>query len=93
MTISVKIPAPLRTLTQNQAEVTLDDARTVAAAVEALERKYPGLRTRLLDDKGGLRRYINIFRNEEDIRQGKSLETQLQPGDKLSIVPAIAGGY
>ena len=93
MSISVKIPAPLRPLTQNLAEVTLDDARTVGGAVDALERKYPGLKTRLLDDKGALRRYINIFRNDEDIRQGKSLETQLQPGDKLSIVPAIAGGY
>jgi molybdopterin synthase sulfur carrier subunit len=92
MSITVKIPAPLRTLTQNQAEVAVEDARTVGAAVEELERKYPGLRTRLLDDKGGLRRYINIFKNEQDIRQAKLLETQIAAGDKLSIVPAIAGG-
>jgi molybdopterin synthase sulfur carrier subunit len=91
--VTIKIPAPLRPLTQNLAEVSLDDARTVGAAVEALEAKYPGLKTRLLDEKGALRRYINIFRNEEDIRQGKALETQLSPGDKLSIVPAIAGGF
>lgn len=93
MPVTVKIPAPLRPLTQNLAEVSLEEARTVGAAVEELERRYPGLKTRLLDDKGALRRYINIFRNEEDIRQGKALETQLQPGDKVSIVPAIAGGW
>jgi molybdopterin converting factor small subunit len=92
MPITVKIPAPLRPLTQNLAEVTLEAAPTVGSAVEELERRYPGLKTRLLDDRGALRRYINIFRNDEDIRQGKALDTQLAPGDRLTIVPAIAGG-
>ena len=92
MPVTIKIPAPLRPLTQNQAEVSLEEARTVGEAVEALERRYPGLRARLLDDKGALRRYINIFRNDEDIRHGKSLQTSLSEGDKLTIVPAIAGG-
>ncbi len=90
--ITVRIPAPLRPLTQNLAEVVVDEASTVAAAVEELEKKYPGLRSRLLDDKGALRRYINIFRNEQDIRAGKLLQTELLQGDKLTIVPAIAGG-
>ena len=92
MPIVVKIPAPLRPLTQGSSEVTVENAATVAAAVEDLSRRYPGLRERLLDDKGALRRYVNIFRNDEDIRHGKSLQTSLSEGDKLTIVPAIAGG-
>jgi molybdopterin synthase sulfur carrier subunit len=92
MPITVKIPAPLRPLTANQSEVAVENAATVQAALEELGRKYPGLSERLLDDKGGLRRYVNLFRNDEDIRHGKGLATSLQEGDKLTIVPAIAGG-
>jgi molybdopterin synthase sulfur carrier subunit len=92
MPVTVKIPAPLRPLTQGQAEVLIENAPTVKAAVEELSRKYPGLRERLLDDKGALRRYVNIFRNDEDIRHGKMLDTALGAEDKLTIVPAIAGG-
>jgi molybdopterin synthase sulfur carrier subunit len=92
MPITVKIPAPLRPLTANQSEVAVENAATVQAALEELSRKYPGLRDRLLDDKGGLRRYVNLFRNDEDIRHGQGLATALQEGDKLTIVPAIAGG-
>jgi molybdopterin synthase sulfur carrier subunit len=92
MPITVKIPAPLRPLTQNQAEVLVEKAATVKAAVDDLTRRFPGLKERLLDDKGALRRYVNIFRNDEDIRHGKMLDTQLGDGDKLTIVPAIAGG-
>jgi molybdopterin synthase sulfur carrier subunit len=92
MPVTVKIPAPLRPLTQGQAEVSLENAPTVKAAVEELSRRFPGLRERLLDDKGALRRYVNIFRNDEDIRHGKMLETSLGAEDKLTIVPAIAGG-
>ncbi len=92
MSITVKIPAPLRTLTKNQAEVSVEAAQTLAAAVEELEKNYPGLRARLLDDKGALRRYINVFKNDQDVRQAQGLETKLQAGDKLTIVPAIAGG-
>ena len=68
MPVIVKIPAPLRPLTQGQSEVSVENAATVQAAVEDLSRRYPGLRERLLDEKGGLRRYVNIFRNDEDIR-------------------------
>jgi len=91
MSITVRIPAPLRTLTQNQAEVSVEGG-SVAAAVEDLERRYPGMKARILDEKGALRRYINIFKNEDDIRSAQALQTQLAPGDKLTIVPAIAGG-
>ncbi len=92
MPVTVKIPAPLRPLTQNQAEVAVEGAATVQAVVDDLSRRFPGLRERLLDEKGALRRYINIFRNEEDIRHGKSLATAVSDSDKLTIVPAIAGG-
>ncbi|MFL5457207.1 MAG: ubiquitin-like small modifier protein 1 [Myxococcales bacterium] len=92
MPVTVKIPAPLRPLTQGQAEVSLENAPTVKAAVEELSRRYPGLRERLLDDKGALRRYVNLFRNDEDVRHAQGLGTALKEGDRLTIVPAIAGG-
>jgi molybdopterin synthase sulfur carrier subunit len=92
MPITVKIPAPLRPMTANQSEVAVENAATVQAALEELSRKYPGLKDRLLDEKGALRRYVNLFRNDEDIRHGQGLATVLQEGDKLTIVPAIAGG-
>ena len=91
MPITVKIPAPLRPLTANQSEVAIEGA-TVQAAMDELARKFPGLKERLLDDKGALRRYVNVFRNDEDIRGGQGLATALREGDKLTIVPAIAGG-
>ena len=93
MPVTVKIPAPLRPLTQNQAEVPLENAATVQAALEELSRKYPGIKDKLLDDKGGLRRYVNLFRNDEDVRAGQGLSTALKEGDRLTIVPAIAGGW
>lgn len=92
MSITVKIPAPLRPLTSNQSEVVIDGAETVKSAVDQLSLRFPGLKERLLDDKGGLRRYVNLFRNDEDIRYGEGLATSLKEGDKLTIVPAIAGG-
>jgi molybdopterin converting factor small subunit len=91
MSIKVRIPTPLRTLTQGLDEVDASGA-TVRAVIEDLEARYPGLRDRLCDDKG-VRRFVNIFLNEEeDIRFLDALDTALQPGDSLQIVPAIAGG-
>jgi len=92
MPITVKIPAPLRPLTQNQAEVVLESAATVGAAVDKLSTRFPGLRERLLDEKGALRRYINLFRNDTDVRSAGGLSATLNEGDRLSVVPAIAGG-
>ncbi|MBS2020867.1 MAG: MoaD family protein [Deltaproteobacteria bacterium] len=92
MAITVKIPAPLRPLAQNQSEVALEAANTVGAAVDELGKRFPGLKDRLLDDKGGLRRYVNLFRNDEDVRASGGLTTALKDGDRLAIVPAIAGG-
>ncbi|GAB4204365.1 MAG: MoaD/ThiS family protein [Sandaracinaceae bacterium] len=91
MSIKVRIPTPLRTLTQGLDEVSSNGA-TVRAVIDDLEARYPGLKDRLCDDKG-VRRFVNIFLNEEeDIRFLDALDTALQPGDSLQIVPAIAGG-
>lgn len=89
--ISIRIPTPLRQYTSNKEEVQVE-AATVRAAVDDLERRHPGMRDRLLNDKGALRPYINIFRNDEDVRFEGGLDTKLADGDKLAIVPAIAGG-
>ena len=86
----VRIPTPLRTLTKGADEVPALGA-TVAAVIDDLEAKYPGVKDRLLDDKG-VRRFINIFVGDEDIRFLDGLETELKSGDRISIVPAIAGG-
>jgi len=90
MSTIVRIPTPLRTLTGGQEEVSAD-GRTVADLIENLERSHPGIRDRLLDDKG-VRRFVNIYIGEEDIRFLDGLKTELKSGEAVSIVPAIAGG-
>lgn len=92
MAVKVKIPTPLRGLTNNQDTVEADGAGTVAEVVQNLERDFPGMRERLLDDQGELRRFVNIYVNGEDIRFMENLATALKPGDEVSIVPAVAGG-
>lgn len=87
---TVRIPTPLRTLTGGQDEVKASGS-TVGELIEDLERRYPGIRDRLLDDKG-VRRFVNIYVGDEDIRFLDGLETKLKEGEEISIVPAIAGG-
>ena len=91
MPVKVLIPTPLRNLTANAAEVQVE-AKDIAALVAALEAKHPGLKERLCDDAGKLRRFVNVYLNEEDIRFMQSEATALKDGDEVSIVPAIAGG-
>ena len=86
----VRIPTPLRTLTGGKDEVEASGA-TIAELVENLESKHPGIRDRLLDEKG-VRRFINIFVGDEDIRFLDGLKTELKGNEQISIVPAIAGG-
>ncbi len=88
---NVPIPTPLRKLTLGQELVSVP-AATVGELITALEAKHPGLRERLLDDKGQVRRFVNIFVGEEDIRFQKGLDTPLADSSDVSIVPAIAGG-
>ena len=92
MSVKVKIPTPLRGLTSDQDTVGADGANTVSEAIQNLEQQFPGMRERLLDDTGELRRFVNIYVNGDDIRFLNNLETALKDGDELSIVPAIAGG-
>ena len=91
MAVKVHIPTPLRRMTQNQAEVEIE-AGTVVELVENLEKAHPGIREKLLDDSGEIRRYVNIYVNEEDIRFLDGVQTALKDRDVVSIVPAIAGG-
>lgn len=90
MAITVRIPTPLRTLTGGADEVAIPGA-TVRELIDNLEKKHPGLKERLCDEKG-VRRFVNIYANEEDIRFLDNLDTPLKEGDSVSIVPAIAGG-
>ncbi|HJL17280.1 MAG TPA: MoaD/ThiS family protein [Sandaracinaceae bacterium LLY-WYZ-13_1] len=90
MAITVRIPTPLRSLTGGADEVSAEGG-TVAQVIENLERSHPGIKDRLLDDKG-VRRFVNIYANDEDIRFLDNLETELKDGDSVQIVPAIAGG-
>ena len=89
--IKVRIPTPLRPLTKGKGEVETT-AASVLDMIEALNTAHPGIKDRLCDDTGELRRFVNIYVNEEDIRFLKGKETSLKDGDEVSIVPAIAGG-
>jgi molybdopterin synthase sulfur carrier subunit len=89
--IKVRIPTPLRPLTKGQGEVEAK-ASSIADMIGSLDAAYPGLKDRLCDNKGELRRFVNIYVNEEDIRFLKGKDTSLKDGDEVSIVPAIAGG-
>ena len=91
MPIQVRIPTPLRKFTGGAESVTASGA-TVAAVVEDVEGRHPGLKERICDDAGKVRRFVNLYVNGEDIRFLSSLDTPVKEGDEISIVPAIAGG-
>jgi molybdopterin synthase sulfur carrier subunit len=88
---TVRIPTPLRKLTEGKEEVTAPGA-TIAEVITSLEKSYPGIKARICDEKGDVRRFVNIFANEEDIRFLQNLDTPVSDKDEISIVPAIAGG-
>jgi len=91
MSVLVRIPMPLRSVTKGQHEVRATGT-TVGELVEDLGRQFPELRQRLLDDDGRVRRFINVFVNEEDIRFLSGPTTPVNDGDQVSIIPALAGG-
>lgn len=91
MSVKVRIPTPLQKLTRDQAEVSVQ-AKNVQELLDSLERAFPGIKGRLCDESGRIRRFVNIYLNEEDIRFLKQESTGLKDGDEVSIVPAIAGG-
>ncbi|MCG3147086.1 MAG: Sulfur carrier protein CysO [Verrucomicrobiae bacterium] len=92
MAINVRIPTPLRKLTKDK-DVVQAAGGTVGALVDDLEKQFPGLKERICDDRGELRRFVNIYLNEEDIRFAQGKETPVKDGDEISIIPAIAGGW
>src|SRR5437870_2494877 len=87
----VRIPTPLRKLTNNE-EVVEVQAVNIGEAIAELQSRYPGIKERLVDDQGEVRRFVNVYVNEEDIRFLQNQQTPLKDGDEISIIPAIAGG-
>ena len=91
MTATIRIPTPLRNATNGAATVDVD-AGTVGEALTALESAHPGVSERLLDDNGKLRRFVNVFVDDEDVRFAQGLDTPVADGATVSIIPAVAGG-
>ena len=91
MSVVVRLPGQLRSLAGGVGEVPVE-ATTVREAIAAVDVAFPGLATRVLDDDGGLRRFVNVFVADEDVRFLDGLDTVLEPGQTVSLVPAVAGG-
>ncbi|WP_088890799.1 MoaD/ThiS family protein [Leptolyngbya ohadii] len=91
MAVKVLIPTPLQKFTADQATIECE-GKTIAELLESLEQSFPGIKARLCDEQGNLRRFINFYVNSEDIRFLDGANTALQTGDEVSIVPAVAGG-
>jgi molybdopterin synthase sulfur carrier subunit len=91
MAVLVRIPTPLQKYTRNQSEVQAE-GQTVLDVLAHLDENFPGIRERLCDERGGLRKFINLYINDEDIRFMDGEKTTVQDGDELAIIPAIAGG-
>jgi molybdopterin converting factor small subunit len=93
MSVSVRIPTILRTYTDGASEVTLEPGEaTLSGVLDALEAAAPGIRARVLDDDGKLRRFVNVYVDDEDVRFVDGLATPVPSGTKISIIPAVAGG-
>jgi sulfur-carrier protein len=91
VTVAVRVPAILRIYTGGAAEVAAE-AGTLREVIASLNAAYPGIGGNLIDDAGQLRRYVNVYVGEEDVRLAKGLDTEVRAGDLVSVVPAVAGG-
>ena len=91
MGVVVKIPGPLRRLTNGESQADIE-VGSIKEAIDTLEALYPGMQERLLDESGGLRHFVNVYLNGEDVRFLQDLGTATKAGDEVSIVPAVAGG-
>jgi molybdopterin synthase sulfur carrier subunit len=91
MPVRVRVPTPLRKFTQGADEVNAQ-GNSIRTLVEDLEKNFPGIRERICDENGKIRRFVNVYVNGDDIRFLQNLETSVKDGDSISIVPAIAGG-
>jgi molybdopterin converting factor small subunit len=92
MSVTVRIPTILRPLTGGAAEVPVDGATTLAELIDSLDADHPGVRARVIDDDGRLRRFVNVYVGDEDVRFAGGLETPTPDGTSVSIIPAVAGG-
>jgi sulfur-carrier protein len=91
MSVSVRIPTILRTYTNGESEVSADGG-TLAEVLESLETSYPGIRARILDDQGAIRRFVNVYVGNDDVRFLEALDTSTPDGAQISVIPAVAGG-
>ncbi len=91
MSVTIKIPTPLRRLTQDK-DVVQAEGGSLAEAIGGLEASFPGIKERICDEAGELRRFVNVYINGEDVRFLAGIQTPLKQGDEVSIVPAVAGG-
>ena len=91
MSVTVRIPTPIRRVTNGEDKVTVS-GETLRQTIEAMEDQYPGIKARLCDDKGDLRSFVNIYINGEDVRFLSGIDSPLNAGDEISIIPAVAGG-
>ena len=92
MPVKVKVPTLLRRYVGGRALVEANGGQTVGEVLDDLERRFPGIKERVVTDGGDLHRFVNVYVNEEDVRYLGSLETQVREGDTVSILPAVAGG-
>ena len=93
MAVTVRIPTILRTYTGDSSEVAIaEPGATLGSALEALEATAPGIKARILDDDGALRRFVNVYVNDEDVRFLDGLNTPVADGTSIAVIPAVAGG-
>ena len=92
MAVTLRVPTILRTLTGGASEVSVDGAATLAEVIDKVDAEHPGIRGRVLDDDGKLRRFVNVYVGEDDVRFAQGLETPTPDGVTVSIIPAVAGG-
>ncbi|HTS19072.1 MAG TPA: ubiquitin-like small modifier protein 1 [Verrucomicrobiae bacterium] len=91
MAVNIRIPTPLRKLTKDK-ETVQAAGETIQDIIDSLEKQYPGLKERICDERGELRRFVNVYLNDEDIRFAQGKSTPVKDGDEISVIPAIAGG-
>ena len=91
MSVTVRIPTPLRRLTSGQDKVSVEEGK-LSDIIASLEEQFPGIKARLCDDQGEIRNFVNVYVNGEDVRFLDGLDTSTKSGDEISVVPAVAGG-
>jgi MoaD family protein len=91
VSVSVRVPTILRPYTQGASEVSVEGS-TLSEVLESLDSSYPGIKSRVLDDSGELRRFVNVYVDNDDVRFSEGLQTSIKDGGQVSIIPAVAGG-